>query len=185
MIVLIVSGLVKLLGQEVNMRNKLGQFIKGCKISDEIKNKMKGRVAWNKGISVDCGGRKFKKGDKAHLGCKHTEESKKKISEKLKGRVAWNKGLGNKTSSNDRARDSIEFYLWREAVFTRDNWTCQKCLVKGFKLHPHHIKNFCEEIELRFAIDNGITLCEKHHREFHKKYGQRKNNQEQIYEYIR
>lgn len=51
--------------------------------------------------------------------------------------------------------------LWREAVFARDNWTCQKCKIMGGELNPHHIKNFAECPELRTSIENGITLCEK------------------------
>lgn len=154
-------------------------------LREKLSAAMKGKKPWNKGVSIYCGGKKFVKGQKVRLGKKHTQESKDKMSASLRGRKVWNKGLGVKTSLNDRARDSIEFRLWREAVFARDSWTCQKCGEKGGKLHPHHIVNFAENIELRFAIDNGVTLCELHHREFHKVYGQRKNNKEQIHEYIK
>lgn len=78
----------------------------------------------------------------------------------------------------------VEYRLWREAVFKRDNWTCQKCGERGRDLHPHHILNFSSHIELRFSIDNGITLCVKHHRAFHKKYGNKNNSPNQISEYI-
>jgi len=51
-------------------------------------------------------------------------------------------------------------------------------------LRAHHINNFAEFSELRFAIDNGITLSEKAHIEFHKKYGFKNNTKEQLYEFI-
>ena len=74
--------------------------------------------------------------------------------------------------------------LWRESVFARDNWTCQRCGEKGIYLHSHHIRNFSEEIELRTSINNGITFCRNCHREFHKKYGYKNNAREQIEEFI-
>jgi 5-methylcytosine-specific restriction endonuclease McrA len=77
----------------------------------------------------------------------------------------------------------MEFRLWREAVFTRDNWTCQKCNRNGGYLHPHHIRNFAEEIDLRFAINNGITFCKACHKEFHKIYGVKNNYQNQVNEF--
>ena len=36
---------------------------------------------------------RFVKGSKGHLGHKHTEETKKKLSIFNKGKVAWNKGI--------------------------------------------------------------------------------------------
>ena len=79
---------------------------------------------------------------------------------------------------------SIDFRLWREAVFARDNWICQKYGLRGGKLHPHHIQNFAQYPELRFAIDNGITLSEKAHKEFHKKYGIKNNTKGQLEEFL-
>jgi len=89
-----------------------------------------------------------------------------------------------KTSENYRIRRSIEFRLWRESVFARDNWTCQKYGIKGGKLHPHHILNFSDHPELRFAIDNGVTLSEKAHKEFHKIYGFNNNTKGQLLEFL-
>ena len=105
----------------------------------------------------------------AHRGKPLSEEHRKKISMALKGENSpgWKGGVA---FENHRIRCGIEFRLWREAVFARDNWTCQKCGKRGGKLHPHHIKNFAEYPELRFAIDNGITLCVKCHKTFHSKY---------------
>jgi len=33
---------------------------------------------------------------------------------------------------------------------------------------------------IRFAIDNGITLCKECHQSFHKKYGKKNNTKEQL-----
>jgi hypothetical protein len=92
------------------------------------------------------------------MGKKHSIETRQKISESHKGEKCY-KWKGGVTPIYRRIRNSIEFRLWREAVFSRDNWTCQECGVRGTKLHPHHIKSFAYFPELRFAIDNGITLC--------------------------
>ena len=137
----------------------------------KISEKQKGHIPWNKGKSFEA-----IKGDKNPS---KRIEVRKKLSEMFKGSKSanWKGGL---TSKNLEIRHSIEFRLWREAVFARDNWTCQKCKEKGGKLHPHHIQNFAQYPELRFAIDNGITLCKDCHREFHKKYGRKNNTKEQI-----
>lgn len=81
-------------------------------------------------------------------------------------------------------RQSLEYRLWREAVFARDNFTCQKCGKRGVNLIAHHILNFAQYIELRFAIDNGIAFCKDDHRKFHQKFGKRNNTQEQVALYL-
>lgn len=91
---------------------------------------------------------------------------------------------GGITSVNKRIRGGIHYRLWREAVYARDNWTCQRCGKRGVFLHPHHIKNFAQYPKLRFAIDNGITLCKECHMEFHKKYGKENNNEKQLKEFL-
>lgn len=130
----------------------------------------------------------------------HTEDAKRKIGEKSKGNKYtlgihlgygtrlkmskarrgennpnWKGGIG---SLNKSLRASLKYRLWREEVFKRDNFTCQKCGARSEKgkvvyLEPHHIKSFslileendintlekadkCKEL---WNIGNGITYC--------------------------
>lgn len=124
---------------------------------------------------------KLKNPTKYWLGKKGVRLSVK--SEFKKGNRPWNY-KGGIATEQESIRSSVEMRLWREAVFARDNWTCQKYGIKGDKLNAHHILNFAEHIELRFAIDNGITLSVKAHSEFHKKHGKKNNTREQLSEFL-
>lgn len=141
---------------------------------------------WNLGKKID----RNTHPDMGH-NTKHAPESIVKMKLARKGKSAhWNKGekspmwKGGVTPENKRLRGTTEFYSWREAVFTRDNWTCQKTKVRGGKLHPHHVLNFSQYPELRYDVNNGITVSEKAHREFHKKYGKNNNTREQLNEFL-
>lgn len=97
-------------------------------------------------------------------------EWRKHMSETHKQRVEMglhNSYKGGITPINKQIRKSLEYKLWREAIFKRDNYICQECGVRGGELHPHHIKAFALFPELRFAIDNGITVCEMCHYRIH------------------
>jgi hypothetical protein len=77
-------------------------------------------------------------------------------------------------------RRSEMYREWSFKVKRRDGFTCQKCGKRGGVLHSHHIESWDQNPELRFNIENGITLCEDCHFEFHKKYGKGKNTREQF-----
>jgi 5-methylcytosine-specific restriction endonuclease McrA len=114
----------------------------------------------------------------------HTLETRIKMhnsAAKGKESINWKGGI---TSMHRKLRLNFEYKLWREAVFIRDNWICQKCLLRGGKLNAHHIHNFADFKNLRYAIDNGITLCFKCHKKFHKNFGKKNNNLYQINNFI-
>ena len=82
-------------------------------------------------------------------------------------------------------RKTVDDKLFRIGVFERDGYTCQKCGDStGGNLNAHHILNHKDNPNVRYSIDNGITLCEKCHREFHKTYGWRHTTWEQLVEFM-
>lgn len=90
---------------------------------------------------------------------------------------SWKGGI---TPINKKIRRSLEYRLWREAVFKRDNYTCIWCELRSGKgrtviLHADHIKPFSLFPELRFAIDNGRTLCVDCHKKTDTYAGKLKN----------
>lgn len=66
-------------------------------------------------------------------------------------------------------RKTAEYKEWRKAVFIRDGFTCQLCGKVGGTLNAHHIKPYARYPELRFVVDNGITLCQSCHKELHRR----------------
>lgn len=108
-----------------------------------------------------------------NYGKKMSEEQRRKISIAHKKRVEegthhlWKGGV---SKTNDIIRQSVEYKLWREAVFARDDYTCIWCGIRSKKgtgriyIEADHIKSFARFPELRFAIDNGRTLCAPCHR---------------------
>lgn len=98
----------------------------------------------------------------------------------FKVRVSINKNTGNIEMTTNKFswemkdkdyRATKSYKDWRRNVFERDEYTCNKCLKIGGNLEAHHIKSFKDHKDLRYDVDNGITLCKKCHKEIHKKKG--------------
>ena len=102
------------------------------------------------------------------IGCKHTEETKRRIAEVTRQRTprgeahyAFSHGEFQRAMNSRR---SPEYKLWRNAVFARDGYACKKCgSDKGGDLRAHHVKPYKTYPELRFEVSNGITLCHDCH----------------------
>lgn len=86
------------------------------------------------------------------------------------GEFHWN-WKGGKTPVNQRERSSGRYAEWRNAVFVRDGFTCQKCRQVGGDLQAHHIKRWSTNVDERYQVSNGVTLCRKCHKEIHRKGG--------------
>jgi rhodanese-related sulfurtransferase len=84
-------------------------------------------------------------------------------------------------------RRMIPGYIeWRKSVYERDDFTCQCCNDdKGGNLVAHHLDGYhwCEE--KRTDIDNGVTLCDTCHKDFHNKYGVKNNTKDQYVEWLK
>ena len=136
-------------------KEKIRQFNLGKKLSETTKQKLRE-------THLKLGTR-----PPSPLGRKASQETRDKISKLMKGvprknaqgknHYNWRGGL---TEANMAIRQSLEYRLWREAVFKRDNYACISCGDnRGGNLVADHIKPFCMFPELRTSLDNGRTLC--------------------------
>lgn len=100
-----------------------------------------------------------------------SKEARERISKQYKGNgnPIWRGGISFKRY---RGGDSnLKHKKWRELVFERDNYTCQKCRAKNGNgkrvvLNADHIKPLalCSKEEM-WSLENGQTLCKRCHRE--------------------
>ena len=141
------------------MTNKFA-FWKGKKLSEKHKKNLSKHLI----------------GNKHRLGKKLSEEHKKDISKSLVGNK---RAFGKRWTVPSRRNYNKNYLLyirnssgmigWKNAVFSRDNFTCQVCGQYGGELNVHHIKSFRDYPELRQDINNGMTLCKNCHKKCHKK----------------
>ena len=129
-------------------RNKGNKYAVGREMSDEHRRIL---------LAVNLG-------NKYNLGNNTSVDARRKNSEAKKGakNFFWQ---GGKTKEHFRIRHGLEYRLWRERVFERDNYTCVFCGDnRGHNLEADHIKPFSVYPELRFDVDNGRTLCNTCHK---------------------
>ena len=139
---------------EIKEKIKLSNIGKKRSSETKRKNSQASKRLWREGKMKNV--KIFKVGQKpAHYG-KHLP--------KITGPNHYNwKGGSNRIEIT--LRNSLEYQLWRRAVFKRDDFSCQDCGKRGGNLNADHIKSFAMFPELRFDIDNGRTLCVPCHKE--------------------
>lgn len=152
--------------------------VKGRKVKDTSKMH---HSAWNKGLKG------LNSGDKnSFYGKKHTEATKIKMRESAMKKFArmteeerknygkgWKGKFGSQhirykldrtTLSKRQERNDMAYKEWRKQVWIRDNYKCRmvnnEC---NGKIIAHHILSWTNYPELRYIINNGITLCLAHH----------------------
>ena len=167
-------------------KRKHSEFLKGklsnalgkhWKLSDEtkIKNSEARKKEWAEGKRIPL-----------MLGKKHTEKTKEKMRKSAHGfplsarinaikaskqrrrekHCRWIKDRSLLQRYNDvnKERRSSAYRDWRLQVYERDNWKCRinnkDC---SGRIIAHHILSYTQFPELRYEINNGITLCQAHH----------------------
>ncbi len=133
--------------------------MKGKKMSEESRRKMS-EAAKNRPSN--------------RVGKKHTAETKARIaaiSRERTPRGEAHHAFSHGKHQRDRCdRRTPEYGQWRDAVYRRDEYTCQHCGdSKGGNLQAHHVKPYADHPELRFDVANGITLCRDCHERVHLK----------------
>lgn len=140
-----------------------------------VSEKLKGRVRSTdhcKKLSVALTGKRLPDSVKEKiratmLGRKLSEQHRRNMALSQLGSKShlYKDGLsGLRKTERQRMMQTIEYKLWREAVFERDNFTCIWCGQYGGRLEADHIKKWADYPSLRFAIDNGRSLCKNCHK---------------------
>ena len=94
----------------------------------------------------------------------------------------WKGGI---STLNHSIRDCKKGLDWRQAVFERDDYTCQVTGQRGGRLHAHHIvqiKDLIEKFNIKtleeayaceafWDVSNGVTMTETTHTEWHMENG--------------
>lgn len=80
------------------------------------------------------------------------------------GEKHWRWKLDRSQLVKRQERNDSAYYDWRKRVWLRDNFKCKinNCDCSG-KIIAHHILGWALYPELRYEINNGITLCHAHH----------------------
>mgnify|MGYP001596938537 CR=1 FL=1 len=106
----------------------------------------------------------FKKGRKCcSVFCAKTIRISKNKERSGEHHYRWIKER-NEVKIGDRTLHDPLSKQWRKQVIGRDNWSCRiadnNC---DGRLEAHHILRWVDSPDLRYDINNGITLCHAHH----------------------
>ena len=165
-------------------KRKISIGNKGKKVSEETRRKLseanKGQISWSKGRKglYIMSNETKKKISLAHKDKKLSVETKRKIGETQKREKHWN-WKGGITTLSRTIRNCFKYRQWRSDIFTRDDYICVLCGIRGGILQAdHYPKRFsqifqeskvktleeAENYEEFWNINNGRTLCKSCHK---------------------
>jgi len=70
---------------------------------------------------------------------------------------------GGHSRARGKDYNSPAYRAFRASVLKRDNWKCQDCKKRGGRLQVHHLKAWGPHPQLRYSIENAVTLCRPCH----------------------
>lgn len=168
----------------------------GYLVADKFVGRRNGSV-WQ--CKCDCGNvtnvlqDKLVSGHTKSCGCLHSYLSKKRAIARNKKMCGKNHPSWRSDLSAEERKRRIEgrfsdpkLNRWRKKVYGRDGYTCKKCNdSRGGNLVAHHIYSWAYYPSLRYVSTNGITLCEKCHKDFHNKFGKKRNTKKQLTQWFK
>lgn len=99
----------------------------------------------------------------------------------------WDSSIDDETRDKFKchSRQYIGYKQFRVSVYERDNYTCRVCKESpSGNLVVHHLNSFTDFPHLRMDINNGITLCNSCHKDYHSKFGMKGATEDKFKEYI-
>lgn len=164
------------IGAKYNKLTVLGDYSTG-----------RSKVKCDCGVVKDVDNWSLKSGKTKSCGCV--------IAEKLKEYRKKNPGVqsgenhpnwkGGISGDRDRFMSTNAYKEWRTEVFRRDEYKCVCCDVNSNTLEAHHILPYASNEDMRTDVSNGVTMCRKHHSEFHSTYGRASIGKEELEEFLR
>lgn len=141
----------KCFGVQVSLRLKNNHPFKGKHHTELSKEKNRlahlDKVAWNKGLTG------YMAGSKHHWFGRNVSGSNS---------PSWKGGM--KFWKKEDRRSDGAYQYWRAEVYKRDNFKCRILNTDcGGRIEAHHILGWKSYPELRYELNNGITLCHAHH----------------------
>lgn len=156
------------LKREMAIKDLTGMKFNRLTVIKEYGRDKSGNVTWL--CKCDCGnectviGTNLLKGSSMSCGCLQKEQL---IERNINPDLTEEERELNK----ENRKSNGDFKKWSKEVKKQADYTCDYCGKRGGKLCSHHLNCWDDFKEERYILNNGVCLCEKCHKEFHKWMG--------------